>query len=140
MDVIVLAKYVPNPSGTPEIGEDFRLRREGVEGSLDPGDEYGLSDLAKHFIAGQLAHARGMSALLAPLVNSYKRLVPGFEAPVYVSWARVNRGLPARRTSSWWKRRSAAIVSSVGRSPRASLARIVATAESSAARLPASAA
>ncbi|MBI3980305.1 MAG: type I glutamate--ammonia ligase [Chloroflexi bacterium] len=57
----------------------------------DPGAPYGLSDLAKHFIAGQLHHARAMSAVLAPTVNSYKRLVPGFEAPVYVSWARVNR-------------------------------------------------
>jgi glutamine synthetase len=57
----------------------------------DPDDEYGLSELARHFIAGQLAHARGMSAILAPLVNSYKRLVPGYEAPVYVSWARINR-------------------------------------------------
>ncbi|HYT29673.1 MAG TPA: electron transfer flavoprotein subunit beta/FixA family protein [Actinomycetota bacterium] len=42
MNVIVLAKYVPNPNGTPEIGEDFRLKREGVEGALDPGDEYGV--------------------------------------------------------------------------------------------------
>jgi glutamine synthetase len=57
----------------------------------DSSDEYGLSDLAKRFAAGVLAHARGMSAVLAPLVNSYKRLVPGYEAPVYVSWARVNR-------------------------------------------------
>ncbi len=57
----------------------------------DSEDEYGLSDLAKHFIAGQLAHARGMSAILAPLVNSYKRLVPGYEAPVHLSWARINR-------------------------------------------------
>jgi glutamine synthetase len=58
---------------------------------INPNDEYGLSDVAKHFIAGQLAHARGMCAVLASLVNSYKRLVPGYEAPVYVSWARVNR-------------------------------------------------
>ena len=57
----------------------------------DANDEYGLSDQAKRFAAGVLAHARGMSAILAPLVNSYKRLVPGYEAPVYVSWARVNR-------------------------------------------------
>ncbi|MFN0071703.1 MAG: type I glutamate--ammonia ligase [Chloroflexota bacterium] len=57
----------------------------------DPNDEYQLSKLARHFIAGQLKHARGMIAILAPLVNSYKRLVPGFEAPVYVSWARINR-------------------------------------------------
>jgi glutamine synthetase len=57
----------------------------------DASDEYGLSAIAKHFIAGQLHHARGLSAVVAPLVNSYKRLVPGYEAPVYVSWARVNR-------------------------------------------------
>ena len=52
---------------------------------------YGLTALARHFIAGQLAHASGMSAILSPLVNSYKRLVPGFEAPVMISWGRVNR-------------------------------------------------
>jgi glutamine synthetase len=57
----------------------------------DANDEYKLSKLARHFIAGQLKHARGMIAILAPLVNSYKRLVPGYEAPVYVSWARINR-------------------------------------------------
>jgi glutamine synthetase len=57
----------------------------------DTEDEYGLSQLARQFVAGQLAHARGMSAILAPLVNSYKRLVPGYEAPVYISWARINR-------------------------------------------------
>ena len=65
---------------------------EGGENAfVDPGDSYGLSKLARHFIAGQLAHARAMIAVLAPTVNSYKRLVPGFEAPVYLSWARVNR-------------------------------------------------
>ena len=63
----------------------------GKNAFVDHNDEYGLSDIAKHFIAGQLAHARGMCAILAPLVNSYKRLVPGYEAPVYISWARVNR-------------------------------------------------
>ncbi len=57
----------------------------------DGDDQFGLSPLARHYIAGQLEHARGMCAVLAPLVNSYKRLVPGYEAPVYVSWARVNR-------------------------------------------------
>ncbi len=57
----------------------------------DPGDPHGLSEVAKQFIAGQLAHARGMCAVLAPLVNSYKRLVAGYEAPVYISWARINR-------------------------------------------------
>jgi glutamine synthetase len=57
----------------------------------DPYDEYGLSEVAKQFIAGQLAHARGMCVVLASLVNSYKRLVPGYEAPIYISWARANR-------------------------------------------------
>ncbi|MGI6375571.1 MAG: type I glutamate--ammonia ligase [Anaerolineae bacterium] len=57
----------------------------------DPADPYGLSKLAKHFIAGQLKHARALAAVVAPLVNSYKRLVPGYEAPVYISWARINR-------------------------------------------------
>ncbi len=58
---------------------------------VDPEDRYGLSEIAKYFIGGQLHHARGMCAILAPLVNSYKRLVPGYEAPVYISWARINR-------------------------------------------------
>jgi glutamine synthetase len=57
----------------------------------DSSDEYQLSLVARGFMAGLLAHARGMIAVLAPLVNSYKRLVPGYEAPVYISWARINR-------------------------------------------------
>lgn len=63
----------------------------GKNAFADSGDAHGLSKIAKHFIAGQLAHARGMCAVLAPLVNSYKRLVAGYEAPVYISWARINR-------------------------------------------------
>ncbi len=57
----------------------------------NPDNEYGLSDVALQFIAGQLAHARAFTAIIAPLVNSYKRLVPGYEAPNYVSWGRTNR-------------------------------------------------
>ena len=57
----------------------------------DMDDPYNLTPLAKQFIAGQLAHARALAALTNPTVNSYKRLVPGYEAPVYISWARVNR-------------------------------------------------
>lgn len=57
----------------------------------DEKDRYGISSVARHFIAGQLAHAKGMIAVLAPLVNSYKRLVIGYEAPVYLSWSRTNR-------------------------------------------------
>ena len=57
----------------------------------DSIDEYGLSKIAYNFIAGQLHHVKGMMAIICPTVNSYKRLVSGFEAPVYISWARINR-------------------------------------------------
>lgn len=63
----------------------------GKNAFVDEHAEYGLSDVARRFIAGQLAHARAMCAILAPLVNSYKRLVRGFEAPVVINWGRVNR-------------------------------------------------
>lgn len=66
--------------------------RESKETAMyDADNEYGLSETALQFIAGQLAHARAMTPILAPLVNSYKRLVPGYEAPVYLSWGRTNR-------------------------------------------------
>lgn len=62
---------------------------ENVFASAD--HEYGLSEVAQWFLAGQLCHARAMTAVLAPLVNSYKRLSVSFEAPKYVTWAHVNR-------------------------------------------------
>jgi glutamine synthetase len=58
---------------------------------FEASDEYKLSPLAKSFVAGQLAHVKGFSAVTAPTVNSYKRLVPGYEAPVYICWAKTNR-------------------------------------------------
>jgi glutamine synthetase len=57
----------------------------------DPNDDFRLSPIAYGFIAGQLAHARSFSAVVAPTINSYKRLVPGYEAPVYIGWAQINR-------------------------------------------------
>jgi glutamine synthetase len=57
----------------------------------DPNAPYGLSEVGRSYMAGILAHARGMIAILAPLVNSYKRLVPGYEAPTYITWGRTNR-------------------------------------------------
>jgi glutamine synthetase len=63
----------------------------GENAFFDSNDRYQLSSLAYHFIAGQIAHARALAAVVAPTVNSYKRLTPGYEAPVYVCWARVNR-------------------------------------------------
>ncbi len=58
---------------------------------FDGKDEFHLSKLAYSFIAGQLRHARALAAVVAPTVNSYKRLVPGYEAPVYIGWAQQNR-------------------------------------------------
>ena len=79
-----------NGSGM-HVHQSLSYAATGKNAFADPGDAHGLSKIAKHFIAGQLAHARGMCAVLAPLVNSYKRLVAGYEAPVYISWARINR-------------------------------------------------
>jgi glutamine synthetase len=68
----------------------------------DVRDKYKLSKTAYNFIAGQLNHVKGMMAVLCPTVNSYKRLVTGFEAPVYVSWARVNRSA-LMRVPQWFE-------------------------------------
>lgn len=57
----------------------------------DKTDKYGLSKTAYQFLAGQLKYAREISGVFAPTVNSYKRLTPGYEAPVYACWARINR-------------------------------------------------
>lgn len=67
------------------------LFKNGENAFFNADDEYKLSPDAYHFVAGQLEHARALSAVVAPTVNSYKRLVPGYEAPVYICWARINR-------------------------------------------------
>jgi glutamine synthetase len=67
------------------------LFKDGRNQFFDAEDEWNLSDNGKAFIAGQLRHARELSAVFAQWVNSYKRLVPGYEAPVYVAWSRRNR-------------------------------------------------
>jgi glutamine synthetase len=67
------------------------LFTDGSHAFFDGDDQWHLSDTAKGFIAGQLRHAREISAVFAQWVNSYKRLVPGYEAPVYVAWSRRNR-------------------------------------------------
>jgi glutamine synthetase len=67
------------------------LFTNGRNAFFDQDDEWHLSDVGKAFIAGQLHHARELSAVFAQWINSYKRLVPGYEAPVYVAWSRRNR-------------------------------------------------
>ncbi|MDP9364887.1 MAG: type I glutamate--ammonia ligase [Chloroflexota bacterium] len=90
------ATFMPKPlEGINGSGmhchQSFASLADGKNAFVDENDAYGLSSVAKSFIAGQLAHARGLCGVIAPLVNSYRRLVPGFEAPVYVAWARTNR-------------------------------------------------
>src|SRR5215210_6987002 len=72
------------------------LFKQGRNALYDANDQFYLSDVAKSFIAGQLKHAREIAALFAQWVNSYKRLVPGYEAPVYVAWSRRNRSALVR--------------------------------------------
>ena len=74
--------------------------RTGANVFADSDSEYGLSETASFFLAGQLEHARAMCAVLAPLVNSYKRLGTSFEAPVNVTWAHVNRSALIRVPST----------------------------------------
>ncbi len=57
----------------------------------DDNDKLGLSQEAYYFIAGIMEHMREMTAITNPLVNSYKRLVPGYEAPIYIAWSAKNR-------------------------------------------------
>jgi glutamine synthetase len=76
----------------------------------DPDDEYNLSRLAHSFIAGQMEHARALAAVVAPTVNSYKRLTPGYEAPVYICWAQLNRSALIRVPAHGPQRESAARV------------------------------
>ncbi|MBI5152413.1 type I glutamate--ammonia ligase [Candidatus Peregrinibacteria bacterium] len=68
------------------------LFKDGKNAFFNKNDApYYFSDIAKSFVAGQLAHIKEMNAVLDPLVNSYKRLVAGYEAPVYIAWAQKNR-------------------------------------------------
>jgi glutamine synthetase len=85
--------YGVNGSG---MHTHMTLFKDGVNAFFDADDPYFLSDVAKAFIAGQLRHARELCALFAQWVNSYKRLVPGYEAPVYVAWSRRNRSALVR--------------------------------------------
>ncbi|MBJ7348741.1 MAG: type I glutamate--ammonia ligase, partial [Thermoleophilaceae bacterium] len=72
------------------------LFKDGKNAFFDADDPHFLSDIGKAFIAGQLKHAREICAIYAQWVNSYKRLVPGYEAPVYVAWSRRNRSALVR--------------------------------------------
>ncbi len=89
------ASFMPKPifgiNGSGMHVHQSLFDKKGNTLFFDANDPYKISATAKSFIAGQLEHVRSMSAILAPTVNSYKRLVPGYEAPVYICWGQKNR-------------------------------------------------
>jgi glutamine synthetase len=90
----VYATFMPKPI-FGENGSGMHTHQslftDGRNAFFDRDDRWHLSDAGKAFIAGQLRHAREICAVFAQWVNSYKRLVPGYEAPVYVAWSQRNR-------------------------------------------------
>jgi glutamine synthetase len=76
------------------------LYQNGENVFYDPDSELGLSEIARYYIGGLLKHARETTAILNPTINSYKRLVPGYEAPVYISWSAQNRSALVRVPSA----------------------------------------
>ncbi len=101
------ATFMPKPvAGRAGSGmhTNMSLFRDGENVFYDPKSEKGLSHTAYNFIAGILKHIKGICAVTNPLVNSYKRLVPGFEAPCYIAWTAGNRSalirVPASRGDS----------------------------------------
>ncbi|MHC4365430.1 MAG: glutamine synthetase family protein, partial [Planctomycetota bacterium] len=106
------ATFMPKPAmGKPGSGMHVHQSlfniKAGANAFYDEGHEYNLSKAAFSFIAGQIKHINGMCAILCPTVNSYKRLVSGFEAPVYVTWAAMNRSA-LLRVPKWFKAKSEA--------------------------------
>ncbi len=95
----VHASFMPKPMTNQQgsgMHTHFSLFKNEENAFSDPDDEYGLSEVAKKFIAGVLYFAPEITAVTNQWVNSYKRLVPGYEAPVNVSWARNNRSALVR--------------------------------------------
>jgi len=95
----IYATFMPKPL-MGENGNGMHVHQSLFSGSqnrmYDETKEHNLSDIAKYYIAGLLKHAREITAVTNQWVNSYKRLVPGYEAPVYISWARRNRSALVR--------------------------------------------
>jgi glutamine synthetase len=95
----VYATFMPKPL-FGENGSGMHTHQSlfsgGKNAFFDAGGDYHLSDTAGSYIAGLLRHAREIAALFAPNVNSYKRLVPGYEAPVYCAWSQRNRSALVR--------------------------------------------
>lgn len=97
------ATFMPKPNyGKKGSGMFFNmfLCKDGKNIFIDEKEEYGLSKEAYHFMAGIMNHIKGMTFINNPIINSYKRLVPGFNAPVNISWSRKSRTPLMRLTSA----------------------------------------
>lgn len=98
------ATFMPKPiTGINGSGMHTHLSlftEDGDNAFHDDDDEFNLSRTAKNFLAGVLDHAPAITAVCNPTVNSYKRLVPGYEAPVYVAWSDVNRSVLVRKPAA----------------------------------------
>ncbi len=97
------ATFMPKPVfGRAGSGmhTNMSLFKDGENAFYDPMSETGLSHVAYHFIAGIMKHIKGICAITNPLVNSYKRLVPGYEAPCYIAWTLSNRSALIRVPAS----------------------------------------
>lgn len=97
------ATFMPKPrSGVAGSGMhiNMSLEKNGVNRFSDEKDPMGLSREAYYFIGGIMKHIKGITAIANPLVNSYKRLVPGYEAPTYIAWSKANRSPLIRVTVS----------------------------------------
>jgi glutamine synthetase len=95
----VYATFMPKPlfgENGSGMHTHMSLFKDGRNQFFEGGDQYNLSPVGKQFIAGLLRHARELTPIFAQWVNSYKRLVPGFEAPVYVAWSQRNRSASIR--------------------------------------------
>ena len=99
-----LVTFMPKPF-SDDAGNGMHMHIKLFKGNknifYDENDDYRLSQIARYFIGGVLEHAKGIAAIANPTINSYKRFVPGFEAPCYITWGRYNRSglirIPAKK-------------------------------------------
>lgn len=98
------ATFMPKPNygkrGSAMFFNMFLCDKDGNNLFSDPEEEYGLSKNAYYFMAGIMKHIKGLTLINNPIINSYKRLVPGYNAPVNISWSRTNRTPLMRITST----------------------------------------
>ena len=101
------ATFMPKPIATVNgsgMHVNLSLSKDGKNAFYDPDAEMEISDTARYFIAGVLKHIKAITCIANPIVNSYKRIIPGYEAPVYIAWSGANRSsllrIPVARGSS----------------------------------------